>query len=146
MGSAGPPPGSSRAEWAAPDLDREASERGGKRRTSAARKKIPKDMSERVSEEMPERMSEDTSEDRPESKKNRMSKNMSDKNVRRYARKKECDKICQKIRKKECQKKCQIERRFQAYAGIMSRGSYRISYASAQLLRGRRNNTFQAST
>ena len=88
VGSAGPRPESSRAEWAAPDLDRGAYERGGKHGASAARKEMPEEMSERMpknmpermSEEMPERMSEETSED--------MSENMSEKHI--------YQKICQK--------------------------------------------------
>ena len=42
--------GSSRAEWAAPDLHRGASGQGGQRRTATARKKMPEGMSERMSE------------------------------------------------------------------------------------------------
>ena len=99
VGSAGPQPGSSGADWARPDLTRGALERTGQRRTSpgqlpsgvgSAGPQLPEDMSgdvseicqkrmsEEMSEEMSERMFEDMSED--------MSKDMSEKNVRRYVR------------------------------------------------------------
>ena len=117
-GSAAPQPGGSRADWAAPDLNRGALERTGQRRTSpgdlpsgvgSAGPQLPEDMSEdvseicqkrmseRMSEEMPEDMSENMSKDMSED----MSKHMSEKNVR-----KECQKKCQKICQKKCQKIC----------------------------------------
>ena len=40
LGSTGPHPGSSRADWAAPDLTRGIPERSGQRRTSAARRYV----------------------------------------------------------------------------------------------------------
>ena len=94
LGSAGPQPGGSRADWAAPDFNRGATERIGQRRTSAARryvrrnvkryvrkecqkicqKKCQKICQKRMSEDMSEEMSRELSED--------MSKDMSEKNVR----------------------------------------------------------------
>ena len=85
------------AGWAVPDLSRGASELGGQRRTSAARKKkryvrkicqkecrekcqkrmwedMPRDTSESMSKEIPKDMSEDMSKDLPE----RLSEEMPD--------------------------------------------------------------------
>ena len=70
-------------QWAAPDLTGGALERTGQRRTSpgellsgvgSAGPQLPEDMSKDMSEEMPEDMSED------------MSKDMSEKNVRKNVR------------------------------------------------------------
>ena len=86
MGSAGPQPGSSGADWATPDLTRGALERTGQRRTSpgdlpsgvgSAGPQLPEDMSEDVSEICQKRMSEDMSEDMSEEMSEEMSENMS---------------------------------------------------------------------
>ena len=83
VGSAGPQPGSSGADWATPDLTRGARERSGQRRTSpgdlpsgvgSAGPQLPEDMSEDVSEICQKRMSE------------HMSENVSDQNVRKHVK------------------------------------------------------------
>ena len=87
MGSAGPQPGSSGADWATPDLNRGALERTGQRRTSpgdlpsgvgSAGPQLPEDMSEDVSEICQKRMSERMSEDMSEEMSKRMSEDMSE--------------------------------------------------------------------
>ena len=86
VGSAGPQPGSSGADWATPDLTRGAPERTGQRRTSTG--DLPSGVGS-AGPQLPEDMSEE------------MSKDMSEKSVRRYVRR-NVRKACQKI----CQKKC----------------------------------------
>ena len=77
VGSAGPHPGSARAEWAAPDL-------------TGHKKKCQK-ISQKASQK---RMSEDMSEDMPEDMSERMSEGMSEKDVRRCVRNMSCQKKC----------------------------------------------------
>ena len=119
--------GSSRLQWAAPDLHRGAPERSGQRRTSPGelpnrvgsagpllpekkcrkyvrqeyqkicQKGMSKDMSEEMSIELSEDMSERMSEDMSE----RLLEDTSDKDVRRYVRK-----GYQKYVRHECQKIC----------------------------------------
>ena len=79
--------GSSRAEWAAPGLNRGTPQRrSGQRRTAAIRKKMPENIPKKMSieiemsEKYVKRMSE-------EEMSIQMSKNMSEKNVRRYVKK-----------------------------------------------------------
>ena len=82
--------GSSRAEWAAPDLNRGAPERSGQRRTSAARKKMPENLSEGNVRKYVRKGFQ----------------KICRRNVGKYVRK-ECQKICQKEYQKQCQKICQ---------------------------------------
>ena len=82
VGTAGPQPGGSGADWATPDLNRRALERTGQRRTS------PGDLPSGVGSAGPQQP-EDVSE------------------ICQKECQKICQKKCQKMRQKICQKKCQ---------------------------------------
>ena len=93
LGNAGPHPGSSRAEWAAPDL--------------SCQKICQKICQKRMSEEMSEEMSEDMSEEMSDDMSIETSDNMSEKNVRRNVRryvKRYVRRYVKRYVRKECQK------------------------------------------
>ena len=128
VGSAGPQPGSSGADWATPDLTRRALERTGQRRTSPGElwsglgNAGPHPGSSRAEWAAPDLSCQKICQKMSEICQKRMSEEMSEKNVRknvrrnirrnvrryvkRYVRKnvrQECQKICQKKYQKICQ-------------------------------------------